>query len=192
MVPYRQDGDRPLTIRLARTWATSTASLYLGGATFSFAFAAILAIGIVLCLDAHFVVLAFICFFGAVVAVMIGALLTFRALGHVRRWRGVSFAIELDGSVIAGETISARVQLTGRKRVPSVTMSLWRDDIRTRLVSIADLGRVDAGSETRVVELTIPRDVADDCELEVVAEDMRADPLVERFALPIRREDLGR
>jgi len=86
-------------------------------------------------------------------------------------------------------TVEARVHLSGRKRVPSLVVYLRSDaGQRTQLASLADVGRSDVGSEIRAFRFAVPVALPAGCEIELVAEDMRAEPFVQRFRAPIQRE----
>lgn len=184
MPAYRAQEGESLAVRLPRSWSSRGVAARLAGVIGLIALAAVLSIAIVISLDAYLPLAALACFFGAIVALIVGGILLVRAVRQVSSWRAVELAVELDrGELAPGETVEVRVQLHGRKRVPNVALNLWSASRRVPLTSLADLGRSDVGTESRAVKLVLPRELPADYELEVIADDMRAEPLVQRFRL---------
>lgn len=143
------------------------------GAALLLLLAAVLAVAIVTWLDRDQVLLAFLCFFGAMVSLILSAIYALRAFRQLTHWGMVDFRVDLvdDG---------VRVHLLGRKRVPSIALYACKGYHRVLLTTVADLGRTDVGTESRDVPLSL----GPGCALEIVADDMRAEPLVQRFAPP--------
>lgn len=188
MPAYRAHEGESLAVRLPRSWSSRGVAARLAGVIALITLAAVLSIAIVFSLDAYLPLAALAGFFGAIVAMIVAFILLVRAVRQISSWRAVELAVELDrGELAPGETVEVRLQLQGRKRVPNVALNLWSASRRLPLASVADLGRSDVGSESRAVKLVLPRDLPADCELEVVADDMRAEPLVQRFRVVVQR-----
>lgn len=184
MVPYRASEEVQRTIALRRTFSSRRWLGRMAGAAGLVVGAFVLLAAVVFALDLHSVWGALGLFIASIGCLIGSARLVARALAQLARWRGVGLGVEIDPSFVAGEPSELRLVLQGRKRVASVTVILATKTSRVPLGSLADLGRDEGGTEGKPLRITLPREVPEGAELELIAEDMRADPLIQRFALP--------
>lgn len=184
MVPYRGSQEVQRFTALRRTFSSRRWMRRMAGSVGLVVLAFLFLVGVVFALDIHSVWAAFALFFGAISSLVVSGLLFLRGLSQLARWRAIGLGIEMDPSFVPGESSEIRVVLQGRKRVANVAVILATRSSRVPLGSIADLGRDAEGSEGKTLRVTLPRELPDGAELELIADDMRADPLVQRFALP--------